>query len=288
MDKRVKMLIFLNQLSGIGIVKQNKVFIPFLAENPDEESLTDFVFANMSKIMPVEIKFAWDYANRAEERLLADSSVHTITVFDELYPKQFLDLGDKKPVLLFAKGNVDALARESLGVIGTRNPSERSVGAEKVMVTQAIEWTGRSIVSGLALGCDYIAHRTALDVNGCTIAILPCGFKHISPPSHTSLANEIANSSGCLLSEYEPTFSADKYMFVRRDTLVAAFSQKLLVVECGLKSGTMYAVNESAKLGRPIGCLSLDDLQFDGNENIITEKGGQRIVGYTDWGQFLG
>lgn len=288
MDKVAEALIFLTQLTGVGIVKQNKVYVPFLKEDFDDESLSEFVLFHEQKITPAELKFAWNYAKRISESVGEDVSVHTITVFDELYPKQFMDLDNKKPLLLFAKGNIDALQYGTLGVIGTRNPSERSVNVERIMVQQAIEWTNSAIVSGLALGCDYVAHRATLDAKGVTIAVLPCGFNHISPPNHTYLANEIVKTGGCLLSEYEPGLYADKYMFVRRDTLVAGLSQKLFVVECGLNSGTMYTVKDASKLGRQIGCMNLVDMKFEGNENIMTEYGAQGVTNYGDWKSFLG
>ena len=64
---------------------------------------------------------------------------------------------------------------------------------------------------------------------------------------------------------------ADKYTFVRRDTLVAALSDKLFVVECGLNSGTMYAVTDAVKMERPIGCFHPNDITFEGNGLIIKQ-----------------
>ena len=76
-------------------------------------------------------------------------------------------------------------------------------------------------------------------------------------------------------------------MFVRRDSLVAALSQKLLVVECGENSGTMYAVKEAVKLKRDIACVNLVDMKFDGNEIVMNEYGAKGITNYCDWGRFL-
>lgn len=282
------MFLFLRKLNGVGVVKQNKTYAPFMNENKDEKDLFEFILSKEKKLTQADLDVAYEQAKKEYDAFITDSSVQVLSVFDVNYPQKLNDLGDKRPVLLFVKGDLNALSRESLGVIGTREPSDRSVAAESKMVEQAVKWTGRAIVSGMALGCDFVAHRTALDNDGCTIAVLPSGFNHIYPMSHIDLAKEIAESSGCLLSEYTPEEMADKYTFVRRDTLVAALSDKLFVVECGLNSGTMYAVTDAVKMERPIGCFHPNDITFEGNAYIMTEYNADSITVYSDWDRFLG
>ena len=286
--EKVIALLLLRKLNGVGVVKQNKTYVPFMNENKDEKDLFEFILSKEKKLTQADLDVAYEQAKKEYDAVMSDSSVNVISIYDAEYPKKLNDLEDKKPVLLYVKGAMEALSRESLGVIGTREPSERSVVAESKMVEQAVKWTNRSIVSGLALGCDYVAHRTTLRQGGCTIAVLPSGFNHISPSSHVALAEEIASSSGCLLSEYEPNMMADKYTFVRRDSLVAALSDKLFVVECGLNSGTMYAVKDAVKMKRPIGCFYPNDVSFEGNMFIVQQQNGYPITVYSDWNQFLG
>ena len=103
-------------------------------------------------------------------------------------------------------GDSNSLKLPGIGVIGTRNPQEEYAAVERRYVSNLVQENGREIVivSGLAEGCDAVAHRTTLDNNGSTIAVLPCGFEQIYPQEHNALAEEIAHSSGYLISEYEP------------------------------------------------------------------------------------
>ena len=78
----------------------------------------------------------------------------------------------------------------------------------------------RAIISGLALGCDKIAHETTIEENKITIAVLPSGLNNITPPSHIKLAEKIIETDGCLLTEYEPNKKAFKGTFIKEIILL--------------------------------------------------------------------
>ena len=107
------------------------------------------------------------------------------------------------PFALFYKGNINLLQSHNLNVavIGVLNPDEK-VELTETIVTEEILKSGATIVSGLALGCDSIAHRTALKNKGKTIAILPSSLNNIIPKENVDLANEIVEQGGLLVSEY--------------------------------------------------------------------------------------
>ena len=154
-----------------------------------------------------------------------------------------MPLNRSSPIFLYVKGNVEALSKPNMAVIGTRKPSENSQIFEKELVKAVLDQSDRAIISGLALGCDKIAHETTVMENKVTIAILPSGFNNIAPASHKKLAEEIIENGGCLVSEYAPNIKANKGYYVDRDQIVAAFSDINFVIQCGEKSGTMHTVN---------------------------------------------
>ena len=97
-------------------------------------------------------------------------------------------MGNKKPLILYVKGNVDALTKPNIAVIGTRKPSDLSQSFEENLVRNLVNSTDCVVVSGLALGCDKIAHQATVDENKSTIAILPSGVNVITPSSNKKLA----------------------------------------------------------------------------------------------------
>jgi DNA processing protein len=139
-----------------------------------------------------------------------------------------------QPTFLFYKGNLDLLDKSNLNitVIGLLNPDLKITVSEKI-VTEEIVRHNANIVSGLALGCDSIAHETALEKNAKTIAILPSPLNNILPASNKKLAYKIVEESGLLITEYyddvkNPKFDLGKRYF-DRDRLQALYCDAIVL-----------------------------------------------------------
>jgi DNA processing protein len=198
-----------------------------------------------------------------------------------------------KPFALFYKGNIDLLKRtnQNIAVIGVLNPDEKIELSEK-MVTVEILKHGATIVSGLALGCDSIAHKTALENNGKTVAILPSALNKIIPKENIELAKDIIAKGGLLISEYydEPKSKNDMLSrFVVRDRLQALFSDAVLMVASyapnkdGNDSGSRHAMSKAKEYGIKRAVIyneakHANDPIFDLNRQIIKEDGNSAIV----------
>lgn len=109
----------------------------------------------------------------------------------------------EQPIFLFYRGNLALLnaTNKNVAVIGLLNPDNDIEIIEQEVVTELVK-NGATIVSGLALGCDTIAHRQALNSNGKTVAILPSPLNSIMPATNKELANEILKKDGLLITEY--------------------------------------------------------------------------------------
>ncbi len=140
-------------------------------------------------------------------------------------------------------------------MIGSRWPEERTFREGPDLIASLVRETGTVIVSGLARGCDAIGHRAAIAAGGITGAALASGIDMITPAMHTGLAEEILRTGGFLLSEYDPGTEPAEYRYAERDRLTAALADRLLVLECGIHSGTMQTVKTGAALGRPLACV---------------------------------
>lgn len=168
-----------------------------------------------------------------------------IEPFQEAYDG-FVAIGDKnfppyrgnvkdseKPIFLFYKGNLDLLNKENNNatVIGLLNPDETIVEREKKMVSELVK-QDMTIVSGLAFGCDSVAHIQALEDEGKTIAILPSPIHNILPARNKELAYQIVEQGGLLISEYYTDFSNPRELttrYVERDRLQALYCDVIIL-----------------------------------------------------------
>lgn len=249
--EKFKEILFLKNLKRVGNSAINGKYNKILTESNDLNDLFLKIKQNEDKFSDEDLQKAKDNAEEIFEQVV-NSEVNVITVFDENYPKRLNVMKNSKPTILYVKGNVNALKNPNIAIIGTRNPSKLSQDFEKSLVKHILNSTNKTIVSGLALGCDKIAHQTTVDENKTTIAFLPSWIETITPASNKNLAEDIIKTGGCLVSEYGPDTKVYKSNYLNRDKIVAAFSDCILVVECGINSGTMHTVNDAIKFKRRI------------------------------------
>ena len=164
---------------------------------------------------------------------------------------QILSTIHKVPKRLYYIGMLPEERRVSLAIVGTRKPS--SYGRE-VTTRFASECAqkGVVIVSGLALGVDAIAHASALDAGGTTIAILGNGLPDILPATNRNLGERIVKGGGAVLSEYEPGSSVRAYHFLERNRLVAGLSDAILITEAAARSGTLNTAAHALEQGKDV------------------------------------
>lgn len=201
------------------------------------------------------------------------AGITILPYFASDYPVALHALGGARPVLLHAKGDLGLLQSPAsiLGIVGTRQPSPEGLAAAHRIAYEEAE-KGRVILSGLAYGCDAAAHHGALDATGRTIAVIATGLDRAHPEAHQALQDRIIASGGLVLSEYPLATPVDTYRLIARDRLQAALSAELLVIECGVQSGTMHTVHFAERYHRPIFALPphTDRLSsLEGNRQLL-------------------
>jgi len=196
---------------------------------------------------------------------LADNEDGVICAFDNEFPvinHNVKNNGDK-PYLLFYKGDLSSLAElnRNVAVIGLLDPDDDIVKRETKIVEELIAMGTDShkeliIVSGLAVGCDTIAHKVCLENSGKTIAILPTQINKIYPVVNRDLAKAIVDKGGLLLSEYykEPLSRNESLKrLVDRDRLQAMFAKAIILIASYRKgegdSGSRHAMEAAKKYG---------------------------------------
>ncbi len=176
-----------------------------------------------------------------------------ITKLDRVdFPDQILEIPDVPASLYYVGAPIkkDALY---LSVVGSR--THTSYGADAcAKLIEGLRGSPIIIVSGLALGIDSVAHRSAIKAGLTTIAFPGSGLseKVLYPASNLSLAKEILASGGTLVSEFEPSFKATNWSFPRRNRLMAGISHAVLVIEASDKSGTLITARLAIDYNRDL------------------------------------
>ncbi len=170
----------------------------------------------------------------------------------EKIPERLVEI-PQPPKQLFIRGEMPDKDTVILCVVGSRKYSNygRDVCEKLISGLAGYDIT---IVSGLALGIDSIAHRAALSAGLKTIAIPGSGIKDevLYPASNYPLAKEIIKKGGALLSEFEPDFKATPWSFPRRNRIMAGISQAVLIIEAGEKSGTLITARMATDYNRDV------------------------------------
>ncbi|MGN1212583.1 MAG: DNA-processing protein DprA [Christensenellales bacterium] len=222
-----------------GIIKSNAMF---WRDFFDEEKINSF---------DVDLELL--------EKELQDKDINLICVFDDKFPKTNLKLKlSEKPFLLVYKGNIDLLNKinNNVAVIGVLTPTADIIVREQKIIEELVK-NNLTIVSGLAKGCDAIAHKTSLENKGKTIAILPTTFDNIYPKENKSLVNKIVKNNGLVITEYIIE-AQNKYerikRFIERDRLQAMFSNAVILVASYTQgngdSGSRHAMQKAKEYGK--------------------------------------
>lgn len=175
---------------------------------------------------------------------------------------------------LFVKGEIKDEDRKAIAVVGSRTPTSRGVKLTKEFV-KALVKEGFTIISGLARGIDTIAHKTALEQKGRTIAVLGSGIDIIYPPENKDLAKEIVKR-GALVSPFLPGTKPFGKNFLARNKIIVELSMAVLVVEGKRRSGTLSTAAWAANLGKEVfaipGSEATDWLISEGANAALSPK----------------
>ncbi len=194
---------------------------------------------------------------------------------DEDYPRGLFDLV-KPPVVLYSRGGWPPPGKMD-GVVGTRRCSsygERIARSVSARLTEG----GRGVLSGGALGIDGAAHAGTLEAGGMTVAVLGTGVDVVYPSGHKTLFDRIIER-GTLLSEFPLSTRARPWRFPRRNRLIAALSDRLIVIEAPEKSGAIVTARLALEMGREVwavpgrmdewGCRGSNGLLWDGAHPLV-------------------
>lgn len=267
----VRALLTLDATPGIGLVRLRRLVDTFgSAERALKAPLREFeAVAGASATRgrgDAAVAEQVDSALAEADRLGMDVCTWT----SEDYPQALLHLHDPPPIL-FLRGRRDLLGRAAVTVVGSRRATTRARDVAE-RLGQVLARAGVTVVSGLALGVDGATHRGALAAGGDTIAVLGRGADAAYPVAHRGLFRDIV-AKGLVVSEFMPGTPPLAHHFPRRNRILAALAQAVVVVEAGATSGSLITVDHALDLGIEVWAVPgpIEVAACEGSNRLLTD-----------------
>ena len=204
----------------------------------------------------------------AELEQVVKAGIRAYTWHDDEYPARLKEIYDVPPVL-YVRGELSPDDERSIAVVGTRKPS--AYGREVAyQLTQDVAKSGVTIVSGLALGIDAVAHQAAVDAGRRTIAVLGSGVDVIYPWRHAKLVERIVEN-GAIVSEHPSGTRPSAQHFPRRNRIMSGMTLGTVVIEAGEKSGALLTAHHALEQNREVFAVP-------GNVFAPTSRGTNRLI----------
>ncbi|VVB90625.1 DNA recombination-mediator protein A [uncultured archaeon] len=274
-------ILALQQISGVGVKTIEKILsITDLLEPTCPLDLIEILkkangeFGRISIPDIQDANKGWDKAHEIIN-ISQKQNIKIISRESPYYP-ECLSIIDNPPVLLHVKGNLEALNKNSIAIVGTRKPSDFGKNQAK-KIAKLFAKEGYVVISGLAEGIDSAAHKGALETNGQTVAVLAHGLDIVYPYKNKELADAIIINNGALVSEYPSGTKIFNSFFVERDRIQSGLSLGVLVIETGIKGGTMHTVGFCEKQKRVLIVMkhplnSPEASKQSGNNQLIADN----------------
>ena len=267
--------IVLNMLSGIGYAKYKalvgrfeepaRVFAATKNELTSVKGISDAI---ADKILNYKELVDLDNELLRAER----GGVQILTLADEEYPEELRNIYDP-PLCLYVRGRLPVFKNNAVAIVGSRKMSMYGERMTKSFAQDAVN-QGFVVISGLAFGVDYVAHKAVVDADGITVAVLGGGLTQIHPREHIPLAREIIQKGGAIISEFPMDFPVSRTSFPRRNRIVSALSSVVIVIEAGLESGALITANVALEQGKDVFAVpgNADNPQAKGCHKLIRES----------------
>jgi DNA processing protein len=245
-------------------------------------SLTDLEAAGLPTAAAQSIALGKSLELAASEMdRLRELGARIVVPSDQAYPKRLLEIYDP-PLILYVRGNVEALSQFGIAVVGTRHPTPYGVSmAERLSCDLAAR--GIIIISGMARGVDTAAHRGALNAHGKTVAVWGTGVDVTYPKENQKLADQIVSSGGTILSEFPlGTFPAPQN-FPIRNRVISGLSIGVLVIEAGEYSGTRVTARCALEQGRDVYAVPGNVTnKLSWGPNTLIKQGAALVASWED------
>lgn len=204
-----------------------------------------------------------------------DYGIGILSLFDEEYPFNLKQI-DNPPYILYYKGDLKKLRRNSIAIVGTREPSDESRKYSFEMASK-LSSMNITVVSGMAKGVDREAHLGAISSHTNTAAVLGSGIDNVYPSENLKIYEKLIEK-GVIVSEFEVGRKPDRMNFPRRNRIISGLSYAVIMVEAASKSGALITVDYALNQGRDVYIAPYDEKKscYFGNHKLY--KDGAKIA----------
>lgn len=283
----VKIIFALSMIKGLGDTKLRNLLSQFGLPSKVVEADLELLAQAVGDKLASEIKELRDYDRASKYYEKIKNLGGEVVIWGQAgYPKSLVDIPHAPPFLTVL-GALQDIDERALAIVGTRRPSHAGV---KVAHDIAYELAsaGITIVSGLAVGIDSVAHRAALEAGGRTIAVLGCGIDIVYPREHKDLAERIAKN-GAVISEFLPGTSPEAFNFPKRNRLISGLAMGTLVVEAGARSGALITAEHARAQGKPVFAVPGTPVaETSAGTNELLKTGAKLVTSAKDIFEALG
>jgi DNA processing protein len=268
-------LLALNQNSKIGAKALKKII--HLSDGEPEKIISENS-TNLKKYFESGIVDAIISTRKNEfsESLLKKQNIRPVFYFDREYPELLLEIYDP-PVILYCRGNIKLFKNPAIAIVGSRKHTYYSRLVLEKIIPPLVD-AKISIVSGLALGVDGLAHYLTLENAGKTIGVLGSGIDKIYPTSNSKLVDRMLAENNLVISEFPPGTPPLKQNFPLRNRIISGLSLGTLVVEARYQSGSLITASLANEYGRDVYAVpgNIDSYGSEGTNELI--KQGAKLV----------
>lgn len=232
-----------------------------------QAGLSDVAITSLRKPDQAQLDACHDWLSKAEN--------HLLTIAGNDFPPRLKDI-PSAPAWLFVSGDPSVLWMPQLAIIGSRKPSATG-RRNATLFSSSVARMGLVVTSGLATGVDGLAHQGALNAGCKTIAVAATGLDVVYPAEHADLCRQIA-TQGAVISEFPPGTAPRRANFPRRNRLISGLSLGTLVIEAGVRSGSLITAKTAMEQGREVFAIpgSIHNPVARGCNSLIRQ--GARLV----------
>jgi DNA processing protein len=280
--KDIKYWVGFSFIPGIGRVRLNRLETHFSnLEDAWKAGPDEFIRAGLDKnVVRAIVSWRPRVDLEAEMEKLERHGVQALTWHDALYPSRLKEIYDHPPVL-YIRGSLLPEDEWCLAVVGTRRASAYGRQVTEEIVAD-LAGSRITVASGLAKGIDSIAHRSALDAGGRSIAVFAHGLDIVYPSENISLARRI-EQQGALISEFPLGTRPKPEYFPRRNRIISGISLGVLVVEAGATSGALITANLALEQNREVLAVPGSILSPPSRgTNRLIQEGAKLVRDYRD------
>jgi DNA processing protein len=278
MDNQLLYQVALTMVPQIGAV-QARQLLEVLGDAPavfkTKKSLLEKI-EGIGAVRAAAIRAFTDFKKAATEVAFIEKyKIAPLFINNQHYPKRLLNCYDA-PTLLYYRGNADLNAHRVISVVGTRNKTDYGKWLTEELIKDLVDLRV-TIISGLALGIDTIAHKAAVKHHLPTVGVLAHGLDKIYPAENTLLARDMIREGGGLLTEFLSKTKPDKHHFPSRNRVVAGMADATVVIETDLKGGSLITAGLAVNYNRDVFAFpgkTTDPKSAGCNHLIKTNKAG--------------